>query len=113
MAFWEGARKIISGVEEIASTPSDLLAGLKYKRRKALSGKYTVPIPAEYGHPSLIAHITFNGGANMHDIDLITYNDGTVDVWDRLSDSTKTHVNGRINSFLYDLMDKNGANPYR
>jgi hypothetical protein len=113
MAFWEGVRKIISGVEEIASTPGELLANLKYKRRVALSGKYTVHIPAENKNPSLIAHITFNGGANTHDVDLITYSDGTVDVWDKLSGSTIAHVQCKINSFLYNLMDKNGANPYR
>jgi len=112
MAFWEGVRKIFSGLEEIASTPGEFLAELKYKRRTALSGKYTVSIPSEYGHPSLVAHLTFNGGANVHDIDLITYNGETDDVWDKLSDSTKLHVNSRINSFLYDLMKKNMANPY-
>ena len=112
MAFWEGVKKIFSGIEEIASTPGELLADFKHKRREALSGKYKVHIPSEYGHPSLIANITFNGGANEHDIDLLTYDNGTIDVWDELSDSTKTHVNSRINSFLNDLMNKNLVNPY-
>ena len=103
MAFWEGVKKIFSGIEEIASTPAELLAEIKHKRRVALSGKYTVHIPAEYGHPALVAHITFHGGANEHDIDLLTYDSSSTDVWDDLSDSTKAHVNSRIKSFLYDL----------
>lgn len=112
MAFWDGVKKISEGIEEIASTPAELLAEMKHKRRVALSGKCTFSIPAEYGYPALVAHITFNGGANMHDIDLITHDNGTADVWDEISDSTKGHVNSRINSFLCDLMDKNRASPY-
>ena len=81
MAFWEGIKKIFSGIEEIASTPGEILAGLKYKRRVALSGKYKVYIPEEYGCPTLIADITFKGDANIHDIDYITYANGTADVW--------------------------------
>lgn len=112
MAFWEGVKRIFSGLEEIASTPGELLDELKHKRRVALSGKYKVPIKTEHEHKNLIAHITFDGSANMHDIDLITHDNSNVDVWDSLSDSDKSCVNRQINSFLYDLMDKNRVNPY-
>lgn len=110
MAFWEGVKKIFSGIEEIASTPREILVNLKYKRRVALSGKYRVHIPAEYEYPILIADIAFNGEANIHDIDHITYANGTIDVWDKLSDNTKMHVNSRIKLFLTDHMNKNSAN---
>lgn len=112
MAFWEGVKKIFSGIEEIASTPGEILVDIKYKRRVALSGKYKVHIPEEYGYPTLIADITFNGGANIHDINHITYAHGTVDVWDELSDNAKMHVNSRIKLFLTNLMNKNSANLY-
>jgi hypothetical protein len=112
MAFWEGVKKIFSGIEEIVSAPVELFAELKHERRVALSGKYTVRIPAEYGYPALVAHITFNGDANTHDIDLLTYDNGSADVWDELPDGTKAHVNFQINYFLNDLMDKHHANPY-
>ena len=112
MAFWKGVKQVFSGIEEIAATPAELLAEMKYKRRIALSGKYTIHILPEYGYPALVAHITFNGNINTHDIDLLTYNNGTADAWDELPDSTKVHVNSRINSFLYALMDKNRTNPY-
>ncbi|MFA7292195.1 MAG: hypothetical protein WC023_08100 [Rhodocyclaceae bacterium] len=112
MAFWEGVKKIFSGIEDIAATPSEIYSDLKRKRRAALSGKYTVQIPAEYGRQGLVAHITFNGDCNMHDIDLLTYAGGTVDVWDELPDDAKDHVNRKITYFLYDLMKKHSASPY-
>lgn len=112
MAFWKGIKKIFSGIEEIANSPSELLAEMKRKRRIALSGKYVVPIPAEYGLPGLVAHITFNGGTNMHDIDLLTYDGGSIDVWDEQSESTRVHVSIRINRFLSNLMEKHRASPY-
>jgi hypothetical protein len=111
MAFWEGIKKIFSGIEDIASTPAELLVELKCKRRDAFSGKYTVRMEPEYGHPALVAEITFNGGANMHDIDRITYANGTVDIWDELSSGTKAHVGSKINSFLRDLMSNNRSSP--
>lgn len=112
MAFWKGIKMIISGLDEVMSTPDELLAKRKVARRNALSGKYTISIPSEDDHPSLVAQITFKADINSHDIDLITYEHGTVDVWDDLPDYRKIHVNREINSFLNKLMDRNNASPY-
>ena len=58
MGLWTGVGKILSGVEDVLNSPQELYHDIKYRRRDALSGKYTVHIPAEHGHPYLIAHIT-------------------------------------------------------
>jgi hypothetical protein len=122
MAIGDGIRKIYAGLGDILMTPLELYEEIKWKRRDALSGKYKVRIPAESGvradgeiaqHPPFIAHITFHGGRNTHDVDAVTLKDGTATKWDDLPGGTRFFINGTVINFLNDLMEQHGVSPWK
>lgn len=109
MAFWRGVVKILSGVEEVLSSPGDMLYRAKLNRRISLSGKYSVHIPAEYGIKALFAQITYDGVTGSQNIDFIKYETGSLDVWEELSEPEKRYVQGKIGEFILDLTNKHNA----
>ncbi|HUW37671.1 MAG TPA: hypothetical protein VMV91_10105 [Rhodocyclaceae bacterium] len=104
MAFWKGLGKVVEGIGELIISPVEALVEYVKGRRKRMSGKYTVKIPASDSYPALVAHITYHGEWNTHDIDLITYEGRNEDVWDKLDDGDKMIVNSEINRFKYMLV---------
>lgn len=118
MSFLGGIKKILDGMDEsfeaVSGIIPDTLTRMRFKRRKSLSGVYTVPIKLLEGatFPELVAKISYNGDLDTHDIDLLTIPGQTNDVWDQLPNSEKMHVNWEINSYLHKLQKKANADMY-